>query len=126
MLTDEEHAWILDLPWAIEEDAFIAVHAGLTHGKTIAEHLSDPQMARNLLDIRTIEWHDGSIVPWHQAYSSTKKIVYGHWAAQGLSIGKNAVGLDTGCVYGKQLTAYILETDEIVSVPAKRVYQAIE
>ena len=31
-------------------------------------------------------------------------------------------GLDTGCVYGYCLTAYIIESDEFVSVPAKRAY----
>lgn len=36
--------------------------------------------------------------------------------------GKKAIGLDTGCVYGYNLTAYIIETDEFVSVPAERAY----
>jgi hypothetical protein len=30
--------------------------------------------------------------------------------------------LDTGCVYGYNLTAYIIETDEFVTVPALKKY----
>ena len=33
-----------------------------------------------------------------------------------------ARGLDTGCVWGKRLTAWIAEEDRIVHVPAARVY----
>ena len=44
-------------------------------------------------------------------------IVCGHWAAQGLRREPGMVALDSGCVWGKELTALCLETDEIASVP---------
>ena len=31
-------------------------------------------------------------------------------------------GLDSGCVWGKELTAWIAEEDRFVAVPAARVY----
>ncbi|GAA5924941.1 hypothetical protein JCM1841_005374 [Sporobolomyces salmonicolor] len=34
--------------------------------------------------------------------------VYGHWAGQGLKIQKHSIGLDTGCVYGRQLSALVV------------------
>ena len=37
------------------------------------------------------------------------KILFGHWAALGLYIGSNVVGLDTGCVWGRKLTAFRLK-----------------
>ena len=35
---------------------------------------------------------------------------------------QEGIGLDTGCVYGYQLTAYIIETDDFVSVSAHDTY----
>lgn len=36
-------------------------------------------------------------------------MIYGHWARKGLTIRNNTIGLDSGCVYGKFLSAFILE-----------------
>lgn len=43
-------------------------------------------------------------------------IVFGHWASlQGHTSNANAIGLDTGCVWGNSLTLYCLETSERVA-----------
>ncbi|GAA5886399.1 hypothetical protein JCM5296_001895 [Sporobolomyces johnsonii] len=34
--------------------------------------------------------------------------VYGHWAGQGLKVQKHSIGLDTGCVYGRRLSALVV------------------
>ena len=57
--------------------------------------------------------------PWHEFYSGSATVVFGHWARQGLLVRDRLRGLDTGCVYGKELTAWVAETDEIVQVAAK-------
>ena len=57
-------------------------------------------------------------VPWFTAprlvarlKESGIKIVFGHWAAlEGKTSQAWAVGLDTGCVWGNQLTAYAVES----------------
>jgi serine/threonine protein phosphatase 1 len=49
-------------------------------------------------------------------------VLFGHWPAKEPRRGPKAIGLDTGCVYGYQLTAYIIDTDEFVSVDAKKAY----
>lgn len=43
-------------------------------------------------------------------------VVFGHWAALGLTMRDNLIGLDSGCVWGNQLSAVSLEAD-----PARRV-----
>ena len=44
-------------------------------------------------------------------------IVFGHWAAlNGKTKFKNIIGLDTGCVWGKKLTAIRLEDRKIFQV----------
>ena len=55
--------------------------------------------------------------PWHHFYRGPKRAVFGHWARQGLLHTEKLVALDTGCVYGNHLTAWIAEDDRIVQVP---------
>ena len=46
------------------------------------------------------------------------KVVFGHWSTLGLLKKKNAVGLDTGCVWGGQLTAMSLgKKPQFIQVP---------
>lgn len=60
--------------------------------------------------------------PWHHWYGGDRTVVFGHWARQGLLVRDRLRGLDSGCVYGGRLTAWIAEQDVIVSVPAHRTY----
>jgi bis(5'-nucleosyl)-tetraphosphatase (symmetrical) len=51
-------------------------------------------------------------VPWFAVPDpawGTHTVVFGHWAALGLAIGPRHFGLDTGCVWGKTLTAIRLD-----------------
>ena len=45
-------------------------------------------------------------VPHRQTQDA--KVVFGHWSTLGLLKKKNVAGLDTGCVWGGQLTAMSL------------------
>lgn len=49
---------------------------------------------------------------------ATHTAVFGHWAALGLSIGPRHIGLDTGCVWGKSLTALRLDDRMVFQVKA--------
>ncbi len=61
--------------------------------------------------------------PWNEHYRGSRTVVCGHWAERGLVIGERLRALDSGCVWGKQLTAWLAREDRIVSVPARRRYQ---
>ena len=55
--------------------------------------------------------------PWFRVedrQSRHAKVVFGHWAALGLCLEPGVVGLDSGCAWGKQLTAYRLEDTHLV------------
>jgi bis(5'-nucleosyl)-tetraphosphatase (symmetrical) len=64
--------------------------------------------------------------PWYELYDPARHggrgVVFGHWAARGLVREARIVGLDSGCVWGGALSAWIAEEDRLVQVPAARAY----
>jgi bis(5'-nucleosyl)-tetraphosphatase (symmetrical) len=58
--------------------------------------------------------------PWDDFYTGRRRVVFGHWARRGLVVRPQCVGLDTGCVYGGKLSAWIAEEDRIVQVDGWR------
>lgn len=64
--------------------------------------------------------------PWDDFYRGARTVVFGHWAQRGLVHRPRVRGLDTGCVWGGRLTAWIAEEDRFVSVPARQAYREIE
>ena len=114
--SDKHIEYILNLPLYVEAENWILLHWGLVPGKKLEEHHID-----EITRIRQYNWK-----PWYEFYTWNKTVIYWHWAADGLRIRKNTKWLDSWCVYGKRLTAYIWETQEIVQVSAKKVYVEVE
>jgi len=57
--------------------------------------------------------------PWHAVRNGAdERIVFGHWSTAGLQLNERIAGLDTGCVWGGQLTALRLEDRWLVQVPS--------
>jgi bis(5'-nucleosyl)-tetraphosphatase (symmetrical) len=63
--------------------------------------------------------------PWDEFWRGDRVVVCGHWARRGLVVGPKLRALDSGCVYGKQLTAWIAEEERIVQVPAVRAWAPV-
>jgi serine/threonine protein phosphatase 1 len=107
------------LPFTIDLDTHLVVHAGLRPNVELYSQTTD-----DMVLIRTLgpdrESDEGT--PWYHVYYGEKIVLFGHWPAPEPRRGKQAIGLDTGCVYGYNLTAYIIETDEFVTVKAKKAY----
>lgn len=57
---------------------------------------------------------------WPGAYSQEATIVCGHWSALGLRVEPHVVALDTGCVWGRALTAMRLDDGRTFQEPAAR------
>jgi bis(5'-nucleosyl)-tetraphosphatase (symmetrical) len=54
--------------------------------------------------------------PWFELFEFPRPSVtvyFGHWAVLGLHLGRNAIGLDTGCAWGGSLTALRLSDRQI-------------
>jgi bis(5'-nucleosyl)-tetraphosphatase (symmetrical) len=141
---EELLAWLAQRPFARAWRDVLLVHAGLH------PHWTDP--LRTLADIDPLEPDprsefatrvrycaaDGSrptkdwpepkppFRPWYEhwlaAHEDERTLVYGHWARAGLIVRPRIRGLDSGCVWGGALSAWIAEEDRVVQVKAARAY----
>ncbi len=72
----------------------------------------------SLIEQPGIPWFD---VPGRRTADIT--VVYGHWSARGLEVRPNRIGLDSGCVWGGQLSAVRLGDRAVFQVECPQ-YQA--
>jgi Calcineurin-like phosphoesterase len=123
----EDAAWLEALPLFLPAGQWrgkplVVVHAGLVPGVAI-----EAQQREHLLNLRSLR-SDGSPskaiegAPWAASWSGPEQIVFGHDSLRGLQQYPSAIGLDTGCVYGRRLTALILPEGRLVSVSARHAY----
>jgi bis(5'-nucleosyl)-tetraphosphatase (symmetrical) len=123
-----QRAWLQRQPIVRVFDDLIVVHAGLH------PHWDEAKLASLTTDEThyavNVRYCDASGVqpaddwpppgppfrPWDDFYTGHKRVVFGHWARRGLVVRQQCIGLDTGCVYGGPLTAWIAEEDRIVQV----------
>ncbi|MDP2270382.1 MAG: metallophosphoesterase [Archangium sp.] len=119
---DQLPLW-LDLP---ELNALV-VHAGLIPTVEL-----ERQPKHVLLNMRSLDAEgqasmrvDGG-VPWATRWPGPRHVVFGHDAMRGLQREAHATGLDSGCVYGRELTGLWLPEHRLVSVKAHRVWQPID
>jgi len=112
-------ALLRSLPYTIDLGSHLVVHAGVRPGVPL-QH----QMASDLTELRTMGSNPSSRkgTPWYEVYRGDQIVLFGHWPAVEPRRAEKAIGLDTGCVYGGRLTAYIIESDEFFSVAAGRAY----
>jgi len=112
----KEHIeYLLNLPLYIENTDWLLIHWWVIPWKQLEEQHID-----EVTRIRDFQWK-----PWYLKYTWNKPIIYWHWAQDGISIRNNTIWLDSWCVYWKRLTAYILETNQIIQTPALKTYIAV-
>ncbi len=112
-------AYLRSLPFTINLGFHLIVHAGVRPGVPLRR-----QVSSDLTEMRTMGANPSSRrgVPWFDVYRGRKIVIFGHWPAKAPRVARRALGLDTGCVYGGRLTAYIIELNQFVSVPARQPY----
>lgn len=123
LMSEEWAAWLRSLPLFLDVGAFTLVHAGLHP----SGNLEDTTRAMALTMRRWPRLQDPECPRWHEVYAGERRVVFGHDAAGGLVRRERngepwLIGLDSGCVYGGQLSGYVIEEDRVVSVPALRAY----
>ena len=135
-------AWLARLPFARAWDDAVLVHAGLhpswtdpvakLAGKDPLQPDADVDFAtrarRCTSDGRRPASEDVDpgppYRPWFEHHRPEtvggRTVVFGHWAMMGLVQRPGLRGLDTGCVWGGALSAWIAEEDRVVQVAAER------
>ncbi|KAK9766715.1 hypothetical protein K7432_004021 [Basidiobolus ranarum] len=101
------------------------LHAGVDPTRPMVEQDATVVMnVKNLLADGTPTRHNKLGKHWSDLWNLKQEaigenattIVYGHQASRGLNIKPYSIGLDTGCVYGRQLTAMVFPGNELFSV----------
>ena len=111
-------------PYAIlDRGRVIVAHAGLKssyHGRTSG------RVRSFALYGDTTGKNDADGLPerrdWAADYSGKSLVVYGHVPVKQAAFVNNTLDIDTGCVFGGQLTALRYPEREMVSVPAQAIY----
>lgn len=98
------------------------------HAGFVANQRLSKQHPRFMINMRSI-LADGTVsaryyqdYPWARTWQGPQTVLFGHDARRGMQVYDAALGLDTGCVYGGNLTACVLPGKELVQVAAAEPY----
>lgn len=131
-LTDKDIGYLQELPYTISIPSLkvTIVHAGLIPGIPLTE-----QDLTNMIIMRNLKKSsEGTLTAaeltnegeaWASFWPGPDHVYFGHDARRKLQEHAHATGLDTGCVYGNQLTGALVmkESRELIHVKAKQIYK---
>ncbi|MDY6775723.1 MAG: metallophosphoesterase family protein [Halobacteria archaeon] len=115
--TDTEY--ISTMPAVVSWGSSVAVHGGIDPSLPPEQH-----RLSTLQSMRSVDGggYDGEL--WFENYDGDYRVFFGHTVLRSPVETDSAVGLDTGCVYGGELTAYDTGESRFVSVPAESEYRS--
>jgi serine/threonine protein phosphatase 1 len=116
----EEVADTLDrFPLVISFGECLVVHGGINPTKPL-----DEQTGQELLEMRSVPPENGYSGPfWFERHDGPWQVFFGHTVLDEPFVSDDAIGLDTGCVYGGALTAFDYRSGDVIQVPANETYQ---
>ncbi|MFN3866036.1 MAG: polynucleotide kinase-phosphatase [Demequina sp.] len=118
-------AWMdgLVAHYVLDGGKLVVAHAGLIekyHGRASARVRSFALYGDTTGE--TDEYGLPVRLPWAEQYRGRAMVLYGHTPVPHAQWTNNTMCLDTGCVFGGELTALRYPEREVVSVPAERMY----
>ena len=126
-LTEEDWHYLEALPSFIHDLASdtVFVHAGFLPDQPWQEQSLEIITQIQVIDkkgkpAKRSDCSDGA--PWADKWSGSPFVVYGHTPRPNILERPGSIGIDTGCVYGGHLTAYIIEDQSLVQVQARNTY----
>jgi serine/threonine protein phosphatase 1 len=107
--------WISELPHIITVDSTAVVHGGFDNGIPIKNHKPN-----EIMNMRSLDGDEYQGEQWYESYSGELRVFAGHTVHNKPYVDRNGGCIDTGCVYGMQLTAIRLEDDRIFQVESEK------
>ncbi|WP_267640536.1 metallophosphoesterase family protein [Haloarchaeobius amylolyticus] len=117
-LSGRQRQWLASLPVALSWEDVLVVHGGIDPRKPLASHVPE-----DLLNVGSLTDSGYGRPYWWEFYHGPFRVFFGHRVFAAPFVSEHAVGLDTGCVYGNQLSGFDCQTGEAVSVPAPEAYR---
>lgn len=117
-LTDEDRRYIESMPVVVSWEGNLVVHGGVSPKKPLKQHSQ-----KDLQETRSLYGGGYEGVFWFEKYERDRRVFFGHTVLDAPLDAGEAIGLDTGCVYGGMLTAYDCGNDEFVTVEPDRKYR---
>lgn len=124
-LGEKEREYLENTPLYLRfpEENLLVVHAGIDPALPLEEQ--EPSVLLNVRGVTssgatTTRAQEG--LPWASRYRGEELIVFGHDAIRGLQLREHSIGLDSGCVYGGELSALEVRPRKLYSVPAREMY----
>ena len=118
-LTEADLEYMADLPLVLSWEGNLVVHGGINPRKPLSE-----QTQAELLTFRSLGGGSYERPYWFEQHAQAPRVFFGHTVLAEPFATPGAVGLDTGCVYGGQLTAYRCSTGEFVAVDPPETHQS--
>lgn len=133
-LSADDYKWFYEEGWSfirIPRYNLAVVHGGFIPGIPLEKQ--DYKQVIRLREISVDKPHvmtrapsDKIFAHWSDLWKGPERIVYGHSAWDEVQTTEWTYGIDTGCVYGRKLTAAIFTGDNqqptFIQVPAKKKY----
>ncbi|KAG7399894.1 hypothetical protein PHYBOEH_007580 [Phytophthora boehmeriae] len=139
---EDDVQFLEQLPFSLSLPAHgnaVVVHAGLVPGVDLQEQRPIDMykmrfVQRQVAGVETSQWvalekkkfrseSGGEPYMWATQWTGPQRVYFGHAASAGLQQEDFATGLDTGCVYGRRLTACIIPSKNLVQMDAKQQYE---
>lgn len=120
---DDAVAWMKTLPYALELDDAIVVHAGLVPGVPLAGQ--EPEiLCGSTSGEKELAGRMGGVY-WYERWTGPKPVVFGHHVVDEPLVRDGLVyGIDTGACHGGRLTALTVPEFRLYSVAAREDHWA--
>lgn len=121
-LSEKHREMISGWPLIVTWSGNIVVHGGFDPDKPLEEHTAD-----DIVNMRAPKKNNNYETPfWFDEFDREERVFFGHTATNKPIHQANAVALDTGCVYGGELTAFDTESNAFITVSSRKTYEPRE